>query len=343
MMTRLLNRMLLVLALHSPAAMAGSVVRLDHELDSLVAGTATLEILYRGDSGDSFEGPVWIRHPGPGYLLFTNVPGNVIDKWTPDGRVSAFITDIFTGDPATALRAGSRVMLGANGATLDREGRLIYTSYSAGEIVRLEKNGTRTVLASRYDGRSINAPNDVVARSDGLIYFTDSRMSTSETSGPDCDKFWLLCGHASGVPHKGVYFVKDGVVHLFSKDVHHPNGLAFSANEKVLYVSNTIQKNVLRFDLHPDGSGTGPSVFSDMSADPAEGAPDGIKLDIKGNVYCTGPGGIWILSPSGRHLGTILTAERSTNFTFGGEDGRALFIESATTLARIQLKVRGLR
>ena len=323
------------------AAAASSVIRLDPALDELVSPEASTESLLQGDPGDSYEGPVWIRKPAPGYLLFTNVPANAIEKLTPDGKVSVFLDHIFTGDPATALRAGPRLMLGANGATLDRQGRLVYTSFSAGEIVRLEKNGQRTILATKFDGKHINAPNDIVVRSDGNIYFTDSRMTTAQTTGPDCRKFWLVCGNTTGIPHKGVYFIKSGTVHLFSKDVDHPNGVVFSPDEKYLYVSNTLQKNILRFEMKPDGTGTNETVFADLGGDTAPGQPDGIKVDVRGNVYCTGPGGIWIFSPAGQHLGTLLMSERATNFAFGDEDGKTLYLEGATTLVRIRVKVAG--
>jgi gluconolactonase len=150
----------------------------------------------------------------------------------------------------------------------------------------------------------------------------------------------MLCGRKDRVQHKGIYFVRGATVHLFSQKVDHPNGLAFSPNERYLYVTNTMLENVLRFDVKPDGTGSNERTFVDMSGDPAEGAPDGIKIDGAGNVYCTGPGGIWILSPTGKHLGTILTPERLTNFTFGGNDGQWIYMVSANTLYRIPLKVR---
>jgi gluconolactonase len=338
---RLVLSLVAVLLAAMAHAGATSIVRLDPALDKLVSGEARLELLYTGNPGDSFEGPVWVRSPRPGYLLFTNVPANAIEKWTPDGTLSVFIDHIFTGDPATAHRGGNKLMLGANGATLDRQGRLVYTSYSAGQIVRLEKDGTRTVLASRFEGRRINAPNDVIVKSDGSIYFTDSRASSAQTAGPECGQFWMVCGNKDGITHKGVYFIKAGAVRLFSRTVDHPNGLAFSRDEKTLYVSNTILKNIIRFDMRPDGTGTNERVFADLGGE-APGAPDGIKLDADGNVYCTGPGGLWILSPTGKHLGTILTPERLTNFTFGGSAGKTLYIEGATALYRIDVEVPGL-
>jgi gluconolactonase len=325
------------------AAGASSIVRLDPALDKLVSNDASVEQVLTGSPGDAFEGPNWVREPKPGYLLFTNVPGNVIYKWTPDGRLSVFLDHIFTGDPATAYRAGTRIMVGANGATLDRQGRLVYASYSAGQIVRLERDGERRVLASQFEGKRINAPNDLVVKSNGVIYFTDSRASFVEATGPDCGQFWLICGNKDGIQHKGVYFVKDGTVHLFSQGVDHPNGLAFSPDEKYLYIANTLLKNILRFRMKSDGSGGNEEVFVDMSGDSADGAPDGLKVDVKGNVYCTGPGGIWIMSPKGQHLGTILSSEHLTNFTFGGADGKTIYLESSTALFRIPVKVAGSR
>jgi gluconolactonase len=325
------------------AAGTSSIVRLDPSLDGVVSSEASVEHVLTGSPGDSFEGPNWVRDPKPGYLLFTNVPGNVIYKWTPDGKLSVFLDHIFTGDPATAYRAGTRVMIGPNGATLDRQGRLVYASYSAGQIVRLERDGRRTVLASQFEGKRINAPNDLVVKSNGAIYFTDSRASFEQATGPDCGQFWLICGNKDGIQHKGVYFIKDGTVHLFSQTVDHPNGLAFSPNEKYLYIANSLLKNILRFEMKPDGTGANEQVFVDMSGDSADGAPDGLKVDVKGNVYCTGPGGIWIMSPTGRHIGTILSSEHLTNFAFGGADGKTIFLESATSLFRVPVKVPGLR
>jgi len=326
------------------AASTKSVIRLDAALDNLVSSEMSIETLFTGSSRDAFEGPTWVPNPRPAHLLFTNVPGDVIYKWTPDGKVSVFLDHIFSGDLSKAHRAGDRLMIGANGATLDRQGRLVYTSFSAGQIVRLEQDGKRTVLASEFEGKKINAPNDLIVKSDGSIYFTDSRASSERTSGPECDQWWMSCGNKDGVPHKGVYFLKAGVMHLFSQDVNHPNGLAFSPDEKYLYVANTLVKNIVRFEMKADGTGTNEQIFVDMSGESPEGTlPDGIKVDSKGFVYCTGPGGIWIIAPTGRHIGTIPIPERITNFTFAGNDAKTIYVTGATTLFRILLKVPGPR
>jgi gluconolactonase len=322
------------------------VVRLDPSLDALVAEDAKLETLFEGGPRVSFEGPTWVHDGKSGFLIFTDVPGNVINKWTPDGKVSVFLDHIYTGNPSEAYRApGNRVMIGANGTTLDRQGRLVYTEYSAGQIVRLEKDGKRTVLAERFDGRRINAPNDLVFKSDGSLYFTDSRASSEQPDGLHCGEWWMLCGPQAKdrVPHKGVYLVKAGKVQLLSKDIDHPNGLTFSPDEKYFYVSNSLVKNILGFDVRPDGTMSNEKVFIDMSSDKADGLPDGIKVDTEGDVYCTGPGGIWIMSPTGKHLGTILTPQHATNFTFGGDDAKTLYITGVSSLSRVPLKVAGIR
>lgn len=321
---------------------AGAVARMDQALDGVVARNASLEVVLTGTVRDYFEGPTWVRSPSGGYLLFTNGPANLIYRWTPDGRLSVYLDHILDESGSVARAKRGRPLIGPNGSTLDRQGRLVYTSYSAGQIIRLEKNGERAVLASEFGAKRFNGLNDVVVKSDGSIYFTDSRKSLPQRAGKDCAQLWILCGDEKGIPHEGVYFLKDGVVHLFDRDVDHPNGLAFSPHEKYLYISNTLVRNILRFRMSPDGGGTGADVLVDMSGAAGDGAPDGIKVDTRGNVYCTGPGGIWIMAPSGKHIGTILTPHPATNFTFGGNDGKTLYIEEPTALYRISLRVAGL-
>jgi len=220
-------------------------------------------------------------------------------------------------------------MLGANGTTLDRQGRLVYCEYSDGQIVRLEKDGGRTVLAGRFDGKRLNGPNDLVYKSNGSLYFTDSRESAKRPDG-------------EGVPYKGLYLLKDGKVQLLTNDISHPNGLAFTPDEKYFYANNTDLKTIMKYEVQPDDTIANPKVFIDMSDDKAPGAPDGMKVDKKGNVYCTGPGGVWIISPAGKHLGTILTP-RATNMTFGGDDAKTLYVTGASFVARIPLKAVGIR
>jgi gluconolactonase len=308
------------------------VLRLDSSVDALVAADASLQTLFQGDA--LFEGPTWVRDGGSGYLIFSDVPGNVINRLNPDGSVSAFLANIFTGkDTSEAYQSfglgGQKKfrMLGANGITLDRQGRVVYCAYSDGQIVRLETDGRRTVLASRFAASRLNAPNDLVYRSDGSLYFTDSRAGTQRAEG-------------EGVPHEGLYVLRAGEVQLLSKDIDHPNGVVFSPDEKYLYVSNSRLKNILRFDVQAGGIAN-EKVFVDMSRDKAGGAPDGLKVDRKGNVYSTGPGGVWIISSGGKHIGTILTPRQITNIVFGGKGSKTLYMTGFGSLYRIPLKVAG--
>ena len=307
-----------------------TIVRLDPSLNAIVAPDAELEKLIERNS--SFEGPTWFHDGNTGYFIFSDVPGNVIYKVEQDGKISVFLDHLFTGkDNSDAVLALGQnyYMLGANGTTLDRQGRLVYCEYSDGQIVRLEKDGRRTVLAGRFDGKRLNGTNDLVYKSDGSLYFTDSRESTKRSDG-------------EGVPHKGLYLLKDGKVQLLTKDISHPNGLAFTPDEKYFYANNTDLKTIMKYEVQPDDTIANPKVFIDMSDDKAPGAPDGMKVDKKGNVYSTGPGGVWIISPTGKHLGTILTP-RATNMTFGGDDAKTLYITGASFVARIPLKAVGIR
>lgn len=317
--------------LSARAASDSAVLLLDRHAATLLASDARLEALYRRDS--IFDGPAWVRHGGSGYLIFSDVPGNVIDRLDPDGSVSVFLKNIFTGDPSKAyesfgLAGQSKFrMLGADGITLDRSGRIVYCAYSDGEIERLETDGRRTVLARRFAGARLNAPNDLVYKSDGSLYFTDSRAGTRRRDG-------------EGVSHEGLYVLRAGKVVLLSGSIDHPNGVAFSPDEKYLYVTNTRRKNVLRFEVQRGGIANG-EVFIDMNGVNGVGAPDGVKVDKRGNVYSTGPGGVWVISPAGEHVATIRTPRQITNMAFGGEDFRTLYMTAFGALYRIRLKVPG--
>jgi gluconolactonase len=314
------------------AASDAAVLTLDRYAATILAPDAKLEVLYRRDS--IFDGPVWVRHGGSGYLIFSDVPGNVIDRLNPDGSVTVFLKNVFNGsDPSQAYESfglgGQRKlrMVGADGITLDRRGRVVYCAYGDGEVVRLETDGRRTVLARRFAGKRLNAPNDLAYKKDGSLYFTDSRAAAKRADG-------------IGVSHEGLYLLRAGKVMLLSRSVDHPNGVAFSPDEKYLYVSNTRLENVLRFNVQPRGISNG-KVFIDMSGDPEAGAPDGIKVDERGNVYSTGPGGVWIMSPAGKHIATIRTPRKITNMAFGGQNFRTFYMTGFGALYRIRLKIAG--
>ena len=188
------------------------------------------------------------------------------------------------------------------------------------------------MLADRYEGKRLNSPNDLVFKADGALYFTDPSAGLRQR---DADP-------KKELPFQGVYLLKDGKLQLLTRDLALPNGLAFSPDEKYLYVDDTSKKSVTRYEVQPDDTIAYGRVFADMSADKAPGNPDGMKVDKKGNIYCTGPGGVWIFSPEGKHLGTIVTPEVAANLAFGEANGASLFITARSSLYRIRLKVPGI-
>jgi gluconolactonase len=232
-------------------------------------------------------------------------------------------------------RRGALVtLLGSNGITLDPQGRVVFCAVGDRQIVRLEADDRRTVLAKEYEGRPLNSPNDLVFKSDGSLYLTDPLTRPRK---PEDD---IKREPSFGGP--SVYLLKQGKLQLLSKDFPHPNGLAFSPDEKYLYVNDTKNKTITRFDVLPDDTVANSHVIIDMSPDKAVGNPDGMKVDEKGNIYCTGPGGLWIMSPEGRHLGTIFTSENPSNLAFGGPDMKTLFFAAHTGLYQIRLKTAGI-
>jgi gluconolactonase len=284
---------------------------------------------------------VWDRKGG--YLLFSDTPANVIDKWNPvDRKISVFLNQPSSGNAVqtngSSGTATASSIPGSNGITLDRQGRVVYVSVGDHAIVRLEKDGRRTVLASQYDGKPLSVPNDLVYKSDGALYFTDPGVRDS----PD-------------IPT--VYLLKGGKLRIATRDVSFPNGLAFAPGEKYLYVNNTLKSTITRFDLRPDDTLSNARLIIDENADgahayPDHGYPDGMKVDQKGNIYCTGPGGLWIVSPQGKHLGTILFDENNvepkrgigvSNLAFGDADGKTLYLTARTALYRVRLKIPGIR
>ena len=306
------------------APIESSVVKLDPGLDAVVSTDAKVEVL-RDDLG-STEGPVWIRERKSGYLLFSDQVGNTIYKWTPESKASVLLEHSgFTGtDPSRLGR-----LIGSNGLTLDRQGRLIICAQGDRLLVRLEKDGTRITLADRYEGKLLNGPNDVVMKSDGAFYFTDRGSGLRSPMDRE-------------LPFRAVFRLKDGKLQVMTKDDQQgviPNGIAFSRDEKHLYLTNETEIKI--FDVQPDGSVANGRLFIDLSAAKGPGTADGMKVDRKGNIYATVPGGIWIVSAAGRHLGSIVTPTRPTNVEFGDADGKGLYITSGKSLWRIQLNSPG--
>jgi gluconolactonase len=305
----------------------GEIVRRDLALDTIVPKNAKIEKLA---SGFQFtEGPVWVSDGG--YLLFSDPNANTIYRWSPDGQVSVFRTK----SGYSGVDIGEYKQPGSNGLTLDKEGRLTINEHGNRRVTRLEKNGVLTVLTDRYEGKRLNSPNDLVYKSDGALYFTDPPFGLPK----------VFDDSRKELPYSGVFRLFNGKIQLVSKDLKGPNGLAFSPNEKYLYVGNWDEKNkvVMRYEVNSDGLLSNGKVFYDMTKAPGEDAIDGIKVDQQGNVYVSGPGGIWILSPTGKHLGTIIGPEHPHNLAWGDEDGRTLYMTAQTGLYRIRLNIPGIR
>jgi gluconolactonase len=330
-------------AIAQPAA-ESPIVRLDPALDALVSPDAKLE---RVATGFGFtEGNIWVPQGRGGYLLFSDIPANVIYKMTPDGKSSIYMEksgytkpDIWRvgfiqtngkdrNDPAFE----EFPMIGSNGLALDRQGRLIIATWSGRSIDRIEKNGSRTVLADRYEGKRFGGTNDVVVKRDGAIYFTDTygglRLREKDPK--------------KELDFNGVYMWKDGKLTLLIKDIPNTNGVAFSPDEKYLYVNGSRDKYVKRYDVKPDGTLANGMMFIDISKDPTPGITDGLKVDVKGNVWETAAGGVWIISPEGKHLGTIRTPELAANVEFGDPDHKTLYIAARTSIYKIRVNVAGI-
>ena len=306
----------------------GSIVRNDPALDKLVSPGTKIEKLH----GDFrfIEGPVWVR-TGP-YLLFSDLQNNAIMKWSPDGSVSVFRKAIFSGSYPDGVQIGS------NGLTLDKQGRLVAAEHGNRRVSRIEKDGTITVLADRYEGKRLNSPNDLVCKSNGDIYFTDPPgLYRTYPEGPNAPKREL--------DFAGVYRVSaPGKVELVTKDVPYPNGLAFSPDEKKLYIaSSRPEKFWMVYNVKADGSLSNGRRFFDATSIPGEGVPDGMKGDRAGNIYATGPAGIMIFTPGAKLLGTIELPEIPANLNWGDADGKALYITARTSLYRIRMNVAGMR
>ncbi|MBD0311320.1 MAG: SMP-30/gluconolactonase/LRE family protein, partial [Microcoleus sp. T1-bin1] len=214
--------------------------------------------------------------------------------------------------------------------TLDKENRLLTAEHENRRVSRTEKDGKVITLADRYEGKRLNSPNDLVVKSDGSIYFTDPSYGVTK----DQEELGFY----------GVYrLASDGKLTLLVKDLVLPNGIAFSPDEKKLYVNNSEAKYIAVFDVKPDGTVTNERLFADLKDASQGGVPDGLKVDLEGNVYSTGPGGVWIFSPDGKLLGKISVPETATNLAWGESDRKTLYITGSTSLYRIRLKIAGVR
>jgi gluconolactonase len=317
------------------------IEKLDPALDSIIAPNATLEKVAGGYTWT--EGPVWMKNGG--YLLFADIPGNAIWKFTPATGAKMFMHP--SGWAEKTPFGGKEP--GSNGMTVDAHGRLTVAGHANRNVWRLETanaSGVKTILADSYQGKRFNSPNDLVYSKDGSLYFTDPPYGLASQQDNDPKKelkvngVFRLAGatrHAPGAPPA------NSDLKLIISDITRPNGIAFSPDERFLYVdcSDPAKKIWMKYPMMPDGTVGQGTLFADSTSDPREGAPDGMKVDREGNVITSGPGGVWIFSPQGKHLGTINMPERTANMAWGGADGHTLYITASTSLYRIQFKTGG--
>lgn len=286
----------------------------DPQFMQIIDGSATFEKVATGF--DFLEGPVW--HPQYESLIFSDILGNSIFSWRADAGV----------------QKRSRHSYMANGNAYDRDGRLLTCEHATSRVSRTDlTNGAYEVLATHYEGRELNSPNDIVVRSDGLIYFTDPTAGRSEAFGVPREP---------QLPFSGVYLIhpQTGLLSLLDDSFHTPNGLCFSRDEALLYVNDSTRQHIRIFDVMPDGTIANGRHFADLTGD-KPGVADGIKVDSQDNVYSCGPGGIHIFTAAGECLGVIETPERAANIVFGDSDLRSLYITATGSLYRLRVRVAG--
>lgn len=300
-----------------------SITRLDPAIDDLLPKDACVEKLAGGFT--FIEGPLW--RPS-GVLWFSDVRGNVTRQWSPDGRVIELLRP--GGYNGNGLPPGG--LIGPNGSTAGRNGSVLLCQHGNRRIVSIDGALKQSPVVERFEGKRLNSPNDLVYRSDGTLYFTDPPYGL-----PLLDE-----DPSKELPFNGVYMLKDGELRLLVDDMTRPNGLAFSPDEKTLYIANSDDNHRYwrRYDVADDGTLHNGRVFADVSAAPEEGLPDGMKIDERGNVWATGPGGVCVFTPEGRHLGTIAPPEQPANCAWG-DDGSTLYITACTSLYRIRTSVIG--
>src|SRR5262245_60169735 len=307
------------------------IERLDPALDALVAPDAKIEII--ADGYDWSEGPVWVKDGG--YLLFSDVPQNIVYRWKQGEGAKPYLKP--SGYTSSEARGGE---IGSNGLTLDPSGRLVLCQHGDRRVARMDAplsapKPVFATLADKFEGKRFNSPNDVVFHSNGDMYFTDPPYGMEKQfEDPKRE-----------IPYQGVLSRdKKDVVALMTRDMTRPNGLAFSPDEKKLYVAQSDASAAIWrvFDVKPDGTLGANKVLLDVTSmvKSRPGLPDGMKVDANGNLFASGPGGILVISPTGKHLGTIMTGQATANCAFG-DDGRTLYMTADMFIMRVPLKTKG--
>jgi gluconolactonase len=303
----------------------GDVVKIDPALDDIISPGTKLERLATGF--EFTEGPIW--HP-EGFLLFSDPNTNVIYAYKPNnGNVEVYRTK----SGYAGLDIGDYGQPGSNGLAFDKAGRLTICQHGERRVIRIEPKGPTTIIADNFKGKRLNSPNDLVYRSDGSLFFTDPPYGLPRA----------FADPKKELSFSGVYAVIDGNLRLLTTDLKGPNGIAFSPDERYLYVSNWDitdihhTKVIRRYDVAKDGTLHKGVDFFSMNDTDGEDALDGLKVDNQGNLFCAGPDGVWIISPAGKYLGRIKVPEHAANMAWG-EDKRTLFITASTSIYKIRLK-----
>ena len=301
---------------------AGTVDRIDPRVDALVPIGAIIQKLA---SGFAFtEGPVWDQRNNQ--LYFSDLRSNAIHTWNDEAGLGTYLQPVFEGD-------AGHPSVGSNGLNMDSQGRLLLMEHGNRVVSRIESDGSRTVLVDQYRGMRLNSPNDSAWHSNGWLYFTDPPYGLAQQENDP----------ARELEYNGIYRLSpEGEIQLLESDQTRPNGIAFSPDQQTLYVANSdgAEKVWYAYDVMNDGSISNPRIFYDVNDQDTDGAADGMKVDVSGNIFATGPGGVWIFSPEGDHLGTIRPEEVPANVAWG-DDGSTLYMTARTGLYRIRLNTRG--
>ncbi|WP_233219106.1 SMP-30/gluconolactonase/LRE family protein [Adhaeribacter arboris] len=312
----------------TPITTTGAIEKLDDRLDQIIKPGAKIEVLAKGFTWS--EGPVWL--PQDDKLLFSDIPPNKIYQWTEESGLELYLSP--SGYTGKQPRGGE---VGSNGLILDKEGRLVLCQHGDRRMARMDASlrapkPTFVTLADSYEGKKLNSPNDAVYKRNGDLYFTDPPYGLEKN----------MDDPAKELPYQGVYRVSSkGTVHLLTKDLSRPNGIAFSPDEKTLYVANSDPERAIwmAYDVQPDGSIANGKVFFDatemLKKEP--GNPDGLKVTKEGILFATGPGGVLIFSPEGKHLGTIKTGQSTANCAFSPDES-VLYLTAHMYLMRVKLK-----